>query len=244
MEIGHTVEGDVAEIHPDNALITLKPTGIRALLSLKNLANARKVPVAQLRGALSVGEHLEELVVVSRNPEKGIVIVANRPKTKPALEHSHPLTIDTVEISHVVGGRVLRHHRNGTLLKLSSSVTGTLHPTDVSDNYDVGNIFPQVDSIVKASVLNIDKEKKQLVLSSRQSRLHPDDHPAVADREIKGVSDLRVGETVRGFIKSVAEHGLFVTLGRDVDARVQIKELFDEVRRSPMFDASASDYFL
>jgi len=34
---------------------------------------------------------------------------------------------------------------------------------------------------------------------------------------------------VRGFIKSIVEHGLFVMLGRGIDARVQIKELFDEV---------------
>ena len=98
--------------------------------------------------------------------------------------------------------------------------------------YDSGNAFPPVDSIVKATVLDVNTEKKQLVLSCRQSRSHPESHLAVVDREISGISDLKVGELVRGFVKSVAEHGLFVTLGRDVDARVQIKELFDEVRTS------------
>jgi transcriptional accessory protein Tex/SPT6 len=49
------------------------------------------------------------------------------------------------------------------------------------------------------------------------------------DREINSVEDLKVGETVRGFVKSIPEHGIFVTLGRWIDARVQIKELFDEV---------------
>jgi rRNA biogenesis protein RRP5 len=49
------------------------------------------------------------------------------------------------------------------------------------------------------------------------------------DPEITSVVDLKPGTFVRGFIKSVAEHGLFVSVGRDLDARVQIKELFDEV---------------
>jgi rRNA biogenesis protein RRP5 len=41
---------------------------------------------------------------------------------------------------------------------------------------------------------------------------------------------LHVGQALRGFIKSVTEHGLFVTIGRNLDARIQIRELFDEVR--------------
>ncbi|THH11892.1 hypothetical protein EW146_g7883 [Bondarzewia mesenterica] len=228
VEIGNTVEGVVSEIHKDNAVLTLKPTQVRALLSLKNLANFRSVPVAQLRGALKVGENLEELVVVSRNPEKGIVIVANRPRTKPALEHKNPLTIDSVKPGQVVGGRIIRHHRKGTLVKLSSQITGTLHPTDASDDYEAGTAFPNVDTIIKVTVLAVDKEKKHLTLSTRASRFNPSSHPPIVDREISGLADLKRGDTVRGFVKSVAEHGLFVTLGRNVDARVQIKELFDE----------------
>ncbi|KAA1468077.1 nucleic acid-binding protein [Dentipellis sp. KUC8613] len=228
VEIGHTVEGVVSEVHKDNVVLTLQPSQVRALVSLKNLANHRGLSVAQLRTALKVGEKLEELVVVTRNPEKGIVIVANRPKSKPPLEHKQPLTMDTIELGQIVGGRVLRHHRNGTLVKLSSQISGTLHPTDISDSYEAGNPFPNIDSLVKAAVISIDKEKKHLTLSTRASRLDPTkDHPIV-DPELQSLSTLKAGQSVRGFIKSIAEHGLFVTLGRDVDARVQIKELFDD----------------
>ncbi|TFY72409.1 hypothetical protein EVG20_g579 [Dentipellis fragilis] len=228
VEIGHTVEGVVSEVHKDNVVLTLQPSQVRALVSLKNLANHRGLSVAQLRAALRVGEKLEELVVVTRNPEKGIVIVANRPKSKPTLEHKQPLTMDTIELGQIVGGRILRHHRNGTLVKLSSQISGTLHPTDVSDNFETGNPFPNIDSLVKAAVISINKEKKHLTLSTRASRLDPTkDHPIV-DPELLSLSTLKVGQSVRGFIKSIAEHGLFVTLGRDVDTRVQIKELFDD----------------
>ncbi|KAI0308284.1 U3 snoRNP-associated protein Rrp5 [Multifurca ochricompacta] len=228
VEIGTTVEGVVTEIHKDNAVLSLKLSNIRALLSLKNLANHRNLPVSRLQATLKIGEELNELVVVTRNPEKGIVIVANRPKAKPAMEHKQALTMDTVALGQIVGGRVLRHFHSGTVIKISGKITGTLHPTDASDDYETGTPFPTLDSIIKAVVISIDKDKKQLVLSSRASRSQPEDHPPIIDQEINKIEDLKVGETVRGFVKSIPEHGLFVTLGRAIDARVQIKELFDE----------------
>ena len=229
VEIGTNVEGVVTDIHKDNAVLSLNPSDIRALLSLKNLANHRNLSVSQLQSSLKIGEVLDELVVVTRNIEKGFVIVASRPKTKPAIEHKQVLTMDTVEVGQVVGGRVLRHFHSGTVVKISGKISGTLHPTDASDDYEAGTAFPALDTIIKATVISIDKDKKQLVVSSRASRAQPDDHPPVVDREINSVEDLKVGETIRGFVKSIPEHGVFVTLGRTIDARVQIKELFDEV---------------
>ena len=231
--IGTNVDGAVVEIHNDNAVLSLKYTNIRALLSLKNLANHRTISLPQLRTSLNVGEELDELVVVTRNPEKGIVIVAKRPKTKPALEHKQVLTTETVNVGQIVGGRVLHHSNNSTtVLKFSGKITGTLHPTDASDDYETGALFPVIDSIVKVTVISLDEDRKQLVVSTRASRIQPEDHPPIVDREINGIEDLKVGETVRGFVKGIPDHGIFVTLGRSIDARVQIKELFDEVRSS------------
>jgi DNA-directed RNA polymerase subunit E'/Rpb7 len=64
------------------------------------------------------------------------------------------------------------------------------------------------------------------------------------DREINGVEELKVGETVRGSVKNIPEHGLFVSIGRSIDARVQIKELFDEVGASVyiLFDPRLTSY--
>ncbi|KAJ6604467.1 hypothetical protein DFH09DRAFT_1122792 [Mycena vulgaris] len=228
VEIGNIVEGTVSEIHADNAVLTLHPSQVRALISLNNLANHRKLAVAQLRVLLKVGERLEDLVVVTRNVEKSFVIVACKPKAKVAAPAKNSLSMESVAIGNIVGGRVTRHIRHGALVKLASHIGGTLHPTDTSDDYDAATPFPVVDSVLKASVIDIDQAKKQLTLSTRHSRMYPDQGKPVVDREIKDFTDLQVGDTVRGFIKSVAEHGLFVTIGRNIDARVQIKELFDD----------------
>ncbi|KAJ7706378.1 hypothetical protein B0H17DRAFT_1192865 [Mycena rosella] len=229
VEIGNIVEGTVSEIHADNVVLTLHPSQVRALISLNNLANHRKLAVAQLRVVLKVGERLDDLVVVTRNVEKSFVIVASKPKTKAAAAPSKTsLSMESVAIGNIVGGRVTRHTRHGALVKLASRIGGTLHPTDTSDDYDAAIPFPVVDCVLKACVIDIDQAKKQLTLSTRHSRMYPDQGKPIVDREIKELADLQAGDTVRGFIKSVAEHGLFVTIGRNIDARVQIKELFDD----------------
>ncbi|KAL6310100.1 U3 snoRNP-associated protein Rrp5 [Sparassis latifolia] len=227
VEIGETVEGVVSEIHKDNAVITLQPTQVRALISLNNLAKRQDKSVAHLRVSLKVGEKIQDLIVVSRNPEKGIVIVAARP-TKETVSHHQPIHLDTVQVGDSVSGRVIRHSRKGALVKLNHSLTGSLHPTDVCDEYEAGNPFPTVDSIVHGVVVAVNKESRQIALSTRSSRVHTDRGTSVVDPEITSVDSLKVGQTIRGFIKNIAEHGLFVMLGRDIDARVQIKELFDE----------------
>lgn len=169
---------------------------------------------------------------MTRNPEKGIVIVAKKPIARPTLPAKGAnLTMDTLIVGQVVGGRVTRHTRNGTLVKITSNIGGVIHPTDTSDDLESSSPFLPIDTIIRATVISIDKDKRQLILSTRNSRLQPDKQPAIVDREIAGVSDLHVGDTVRGYIKNIVEHGLFVTVGRGVDARVQIRELFDEVSR-------------
>jgi rRNA biogenesis protein RRP5 len=229
VEISNIVDAVVTEIHKENAWLTLQPTKVRALISLKNMANHRSTTLPQLRASLKEGDKLEGLIVVSRNPEKGIVIVAHRPTTQLSLPAKGTLSMSTVTIGQVVGGRVTRHTRNGAFVKLTTRIGGILHPTDVSDNYETGTPFPAIDTILKAVVIGIDVDKQQLALSTRHSRMYPDKDKPVADRDITSVSDLQAGDTVRGFIKHIAEHGLFVTLAQDLDARVQIKELFDEV---------------
>ena len=227
VEVGDSVAGTITEVHKDNVLLNLEPSNARALLSIKNLANNRGSTVAQLRVNLKTGEKQEDLVVVSRNVEQGFVIVATKPTAKPPLG---AISIDSVQVGQIVGGRVVKHDRRGALVKFNGRITGSLHPTDTSDDYEAGSPFPNVDSVLKAVVIAVDKERKCLTLSTRKSRMEPSEHGAVVDSEIDSIGDVKPGTSVRGFIKSVAEHGLFVSIGRDIDARVQIKELFDEVR--------------
>lgn len=235
IEIGNTVGGVVTEIHKDNVVISLQPTQARALMSLTNLANHLELSLTQLRVSLKAGDRVEHVFVISRNPEKGFVVVAGKLRSKAAVASKGSLSMDTVEVGQIVSGRVTRHGRYGAHVKLTTRIGGTLHPTDACDNYDAGMPFPAIDSILKAVVLDIDQSRRHLTLSTRPSKLYPEQDRTVVDPQINTLADLMVGNTVRGFIKSVTEHGLFVMIGREIDVRVQIKELFDEVSRSLEF---------
>jgi rRNA biogenesis protein RRP5 len=233
VQVGETVGGPVDAIHKDHAVVTLRPSGITALLSLNNLANNRETTVAQLRATLAVGEQVDDLIVLSQNPDKGIVIVSKRPKTKAKLEGlpgNEGLTAKTVAVGQLVSGRVTGYGRGGTLLHIASGLKGVLHPTDTCDDYQSGTPFPNPGTIITGVVLSVDIPRRQVVLSTRSSRLHPSEKVSLRDRQISSVEELKVGDATRGFVKNIVEHGLFVSIGRNIDARVQIKELFDEVR--------------
>ena len=225
--MGDVVEGVVTQLHKLNVVLSLKPSDVRALMSFSSLARHRNTNVPELRTSLKPGASIVSLVVVSRNPDKGFVVVTGHSKSD--LHRKITLSMDRITIGQVVGGRVIRYARCGAHVKLTTRISGSLHPTDASDDYETGNPFPAVDSVLRAAVVGIDKSSNHLFLSTRTSRLSPSDAKQPVDREINSTNDLNVGDTVRGFIKSVAEHGLFVMLGRGIDARVQIKELFDEV---------------
>ncbi|KAG6336141.1 hypothetical protein ID866_2951 [Astraeus odoratus] len=225
ISVGDIVQGVVAELQKTNIVLTLKPSEARALLSFATLANRDGITIPELKASLKTGTVVDSLMVLSRDLEKGFVIVGRKPKST---KLNAALSLDTVVIGQVVGGRVIKHGRTGAHVKLTSRITGSLHPTDTCDDYDAGNPFPAADSVLKAVVVGINKSTNHLALSTRPSKMFPNNAKPPVDREIINIDDLKAGETVRGFIKSVSEHGLFVMLGRGIDARVQIKELFDE----------------
>ncbi|KAI6007158.1 hypothetical protein EDD15DRAFT_2209398 [Pisolithus albus] len=204
LSVGDTVQGAVVELQKANIVLSLRPSEARAHLSFVTLANIRGTTVSELRTSLKPGVIIDSLIVTS--VEEGFVIVG-----KPESSTKTKLSMDTVAIGQIVRGRVTRHGRSGAQVKLTARITGSLHPTDACDDYEVGNPFP-------ASV-GIDKSANHLTLSTRPSNLSPDAAKPPVDRELSSVEAFKVGDTVRGFIKSVSEHGLFVMIGRGIDAR-------------------------
>ena len=226
------MSGTVSEIHDENAILILYPEKARAVISLRNIANARKLPVDELKSSIKEGERIDDLVVVSRNLDKGVLIVANRPSAKPAKETQSQLRLDILSVGSQVEGRVSKHIRQCAVIKYAGRVSGALHLTDTADDFSKATL-PEVGSVIRACVVDIDKGHKRMTLSTRDSRLLTDKAGEIADKEFGCIEDLSLGDTVRGFVKNVTDHGIFVTLGRSIDARIQIKELYDDVRQPP-----------
>lgn len=232
---GDLVNGTVSALHKDHAMLSLMPSKVRAILAYANIAKHKNLPIAQVKASLTVGDTMNGLAVVSRNAEKGFVLVAHEQKDdkrsrRVSLSSNNGLTIDAIQVGQTLPGLVVSHGRKGAVVRISSKISGSIHAVDVSDDYGPKVVLPSVSTTLNCVVIAIDKERKQLTLSTRPSRLSASTAASIVDQEVDSLSDLKLGQKIRGFIKSIADHGLFINIGRNLDARVQIKELFDDVR--------------
>lgn len=227
VSIGQILDGTIREVHAEQIVLQLDPTGVTALLSLSNLAFTRNVTPETLVTELYPGQTLNDLVVSSKNEDKMLVIVSSRRRSQFSIG-SKDLSFESAQLGLVVNGRVIGMARKGAIVRISRSLTAILHITDVSDDFASGVAMPQINTSLTGCIVALDQQTKQAVLSIRPSRIKPGPQNTVVDPDLT-LADIRPLQRVRGFVKSITNHGVFITIGRNLDARVQIKELFDEV---------------
>ncbi|OCF37082.1 rRNA biogenesis protein RRP5 [Kwoniella heveanensis CBS 569] len=247
IQVGDAVTGSVSEIHEEQVVVKLDGSGLTSLLSLSNLSNQRHMGIDELRSSLKAGDKIEDLVVVSKNPISGLIIVNIKrtitapTKTKATKKEKEEKAasgisqnvkaIDEIQVGQILTGTVREHTAQGTNVQLPGRLRGRIHPFDAVDDLSLlvdGHAPFAVDQEIQCYVLNVNKEKRAIDLSTRPSRVAGGSVKNVIDQEIDSVKGLKDGQAVRGLVRNVANHGLFVSLGRNVSARVMIKELFDE----------------
>jgi len=236
LNVGDIVGGMVSQVHSEQVVVTIMPAQLTALLSLSTLANHRQTGIEELRKDLKIGEKLDGLVVVSKNPTSGLLVLSTKRSNQSSSYgiSKNIVSFESITPGEIVTGKVVKHAPNGTQIELPNGLTGKVHPCDATD--DLGLIASgegplNIDDAVKCLVLKVNPHTRIIDLSTRQSRLDPENAGEVVDREISSIQDLKEGQNVRGLVKNV-QNGLFVALGRSVVARVKIRELFDEVSHS------------
>ncbi|KAK5188027.1 rRNA biogenesis protein rrp5, partial [Cryomyces antarcticus] len=80
--------------------------------------------------------------------------------------------------------------------------------------------------VLRVCIVDVDAPNKKLTLSTRPSKVLSSSLP-VKDPQILSLSQLKVNDVVRGFVKNVADQGLFVSLGPSVTAFVRVSDLSD-----------------
>ncbi|EGX93638.1 Nucleic acid-binding, OB-fold-like protein [Cordyceps militaris CM01] len=134
---------------------------------------------------------------------------------------------DSIKANMILPGKITKVNERQILVKLSESVSGPVHLPDMADNFDgVNTTQYRKGEIVRVAVVDVDKSNKRLRLSTRPSRIMSSTLP-VKDKEISDIAQLSSGDIVRGFVKNVADKGLFVLLGGQVSALVKISNLSD-----------------
>lgn len=136
-------------------------------------------------------------------------------------------TWETIKKGLVLPAKVTKVTERQLMVQLSEDLSGPVHLVDLEDNYDEANPKKYTrGEIIRVAVVDVDIPNKKLRLSTRPSRVLSSNLP-VQDTEVTTISALKAGDIVRGFVKNVADKGLFVSLGGHVTAHVRISDLSD-----------------
>ncbi|KAI9852213.1 MAG: rRNA biogenesis protein rrp5 [Thelocarpon superellum] len=127
----------------------------------------------------------------------------------------------------VIPGRVTKVTERSIIVQLSETTSGHVGLTDLADDYSKANPTGyRKNEIVRVCVTELDVSNQKMWLSTRPSRVLNSSFP-VTDPEILAIDQLKVNDVVRGFIKNVADTGVFVSLGPQVTAYVRVSDLSD-----------------
>ena len=137
------------------------------------------------------------------------------------------LAIDSLSEGMVLPAKVTKVTERYAMAQLSESLSAPIHLVNLADDYSQADPTSyHKNQIIRVCVLKVDAPNKKILLSARPSKVLSSSLPVV-DREISDYSNLQVNDIVRGFIKHVADNGIFVGLGSDIDAFIRVSELSD-----------------
>ncbi|KAI0022028.1 hypothetical protein F4780DRAFT_242578 [Xylariomycetidae sp. FL0641] len=219
LRVGSNYLGFVNNIQQKSLWVSLSPN-VRGRINDLDITD----DVSQLENLSAhfpVGSALQ-CYVLAVNPTEGHLNLSARTP-----DSATKLTWDNVKQNMVLPGRITKVNERQVMVQLSDTVSGPVHLIDLCDDYNEANTLSfSKYSVVRVSVVDMDKSNKKLRLSMRPSRVLSSSLP-VKDREITTLSQLNVGDVVRGFVKNVADKGVFVGLGGNVTAMVKIADLSD-----------------
>ena len=140
---------------------------------------------------------------------------------------SSPLSMKDLANGMVLPGRVTKVSERQIMVQLSETLSGPVHLIDMADDYSTVNPTRyEKNQIIRVCVKDVDASNKRITISTRPSKVLSSSLP-VTDPDVTSISQLKVNDIVRGFIKNVADNGLFVALASNVTAFVKVSDLSD-----------------
>ncbi|KAK0736841.1 hypothetical protein B0T21DRAFT_286447 [Apiosordaria backusii] len=219
LEQGSTYLAFVNNVAQNHIWVNLSPN-VRGRISAVELSDDLS-KLQDVAKSFPVGSALQ-VRVLQVDAEKNRLDLSAR---TPGAENQ--LTWDKIQKGMVLPGKVTKVTDSQVFVKLSESVAGPVYLSDLADDYDEANPLKySKHEIVRVAVVDIDKSNKRARLSMRPSRVLSSGLE-VTDKEVTKDTKIAVGDVIRGFVKNVSDKGLFITLGGEIVAMAQIKNLSD-----------------
>src|SRR6202167_1193127 len=205
---GDIVEGTVVKIDRDEVLLDIgfKSEGVIPVreLSIRNDVDPEEI--------VSLGEHLEALVLQKEDKEGRLVLSKKRAQYERAWG-----TIEKIKSSDgIVKGPVIEVVKGGLIVDIG--LRGFL-PASLVELRRVRELQPYVGRSIEAKIIELDRNRNNVVLS-RRAWLEE------TQKEQRGefLVNLKPGERRRGVVSSVVNFGAFVDLG-GMDGLIHVSEL-------------------
>jgi small subunit ribosomal protein S1 len=223
--VGERVRGTVTRVMEFGAFVELEP-GIEGLIHVSEMSWGKKLRSAST--LVKPGE-IVDAVILGVNPGERRMSLG----LKQALGDPWVDAVEKFAAGSVVEGPVVSITKFGAFVQLSEGVEGMIHISDMSAEKRINH--PQevvkVGQVVKAQVLAIDTDKRQLRLGMKQLV------PSGLDEYI---AEHKEGDLVTGRMMEVSEGHARVELGEGIQARCRMdvsKPVPEEMTPSTKRDA-------
>jgi small subunit ribosomal protein S1 len=205
---GDIVEGVIVKVDRDEVLLDIgyKTEGVipSRELSIKHDVDPNEV--------VEVGERVEALVLQKEDKEGRLILSKKRARYERAWG-----TIEKVkEQDGVVSGTVIEVVKGGLILDIG--LRGFL-PASLVEMRRVRDLLPYVGRVLDAKIIELDKNRNNVVLSRRQWL-----EQTQSEVRSEFLNQLGKGQVRKGVVSSIVNFGAFVDLG-GVDGLVHVSEL-------------------
>ncbi len=161
-KLGDRVRGTVTRIADFGAFVELAP-GIEGLVHLSEMSWSKRIHKAT--EVMNVGDTIEAVILAIDAQEKRISLGLKQTLGDPWVEIAQRITVGSV-----VEGPVASITKFGAFIQVAEGVQGLVHISEIAVDRRLNHPSDvlRVGEVVKAQVLEIDKEKRQLRLSMKQ----------------------------------------------------------------------------
>lgn len=204
---GDRVEATVIQVDADRVFVDLG-TKSEGIIPLSELTDEGGVPSDHVKA----GDKIQVVVIKAEGAEGNPVVSKKRADFEDLWDGIEQAMHDQRTLTAQVVDRV----KGGLLVDIG--VRGFVPATHVG-NGKLRNIEKYVGQSIPLKILEIDRERKKVVLSNRQA---DEERRATAKEDL--FQNVNVGDTLEGTVRRLTDYGAFVDLG-GVDGLLHISEM-------------------
>jgi small subunit ribosomal protein S1 len=208
IEEGMVVKGIVKNITDYGAFIDLG--GIDGLLHITDMSWGR---VKHPSNLLNIGDEIEVKILKFDTDKERVSLGLKQVQANPWEEAKNKYIPGTK-----VAGEIVSVKDYGVFIELDDGIEGLIHVSEMSWTNKIKNPTKHFNPAerIEAQVLEVDVENKRISLGLKQ--LQPNPWDALAAK-------FKVGDKVKGKVKSIVDFGVFVDLGEEVDALIHVSDV-------------------